>query len=357
MRKILIPLALLWGVGACKGGDMLPGKTTGVYAPEFPVYGAERWINSAPLTMKELRGKIVVVDFWEYTCVNCIRTLPYVTEWSRRYADYGVVFVGVHTPEFEFGKDRANVERAVEDFGIDYPVVLDNDYEIWRAYANSYWPRKYVVGRDGKITYDHIGEGGYAETEELLQKLVREEHPDAELPPVMAPVRPEDGPGARCYPRTPELYCGYARGRYGVGGLGENETRAYVDGGRHVEGRLYLNGTWRVGEEQATFVGDDGAGAYMLLPFNANEINAVMSAPRGEAVRVDVMRDGRPLAKDDAGEDVAFDAAGNSYVDVSVGKMYRLLASAEYGSGEFSLQPRGPGVSIFAFTFGSCAME
>jgi thiol-disulfide isomerase/thioredoxin len=356
MRKVLITLALLWSVGACKGGNMFPAKAV-THAPELPVYGAERWINSPPLTMKELRGKIVVVDFWEYTCVNCIRTLPYVTAWSRRYADYGVVIVGVHTPEFEFGKDRANVERAVEDFGIEYPVVLDNDYEIWRAYANSYWPRKYVVGRDGKIIYDHVGEGGYAETEELLQRLVREEHPDAELPPVLAPVRPEDGPGARCYPRTPELYCGYERGRYGGGALGEDEARAYVDDGPHAEGRLYLSGTWRVGVEQAIFVGDGGAEAFMLVPFSANEVNAVMSAPRGETVRVYVKRDGRPLGKDEAGEEVAFDAAGDSYVAVSVGKMYRLLAAAEYGDGELSLHPKGPGVSIFAFTFGSCAME
>jgi len=358
MRKIFIALALLWGVGACKGGDMLAGKSAAVYAPEFPVYGAERWLNSPPLTMKELRGKVVVIDFWEYTCINCIRTLPYVTEWHRRYADYGVVIVGVHTPEFEFGKDRANVERAVEEFGIEYPVVLDSDYDVWRAYANSYWPRKYIVGRAGKIIYDHAGEGGYAETEELLQKLVREEYPDAELPPVMAPVRPEDGPGARCYPRTPELYCGYARGRYGnAATVAGDEARAYVDDGPHAEGRLYLNGSWRVGAEQATYAGDGGAEAYMLLPFSANEINAVMSAAPGETVRLDVGRDGRPLAEEEAGADVAFDATGNSYVAVSVGKMYRLLAAAAYGAGELSLHPGGPGVSVFAFTFGSCAVE
>jgi thiol-disulfide isomerase/thioredoxin len=337
---------------------MIPAKTAGVNAPEFPVYGAERWINSPPLAMKELRGKVVVVDFWEYTCINCLRTLPYVTEWHRRYADYGVVIVGVHTPEFEFGKERANVERAVEELGLAYPVVLDNDYEVWRAYANSYWPRKYVVDRDGKIIYDHVGEGGYAETEELLQRLVREKHAHAELPAVMAPVRPEDGPGARCYPRTPELYAGYARGKYGnPAGAAADEARTYADDDPHVEGRLYLSGKWRVGVEQATFVGDGAADSYMLVSFSANEINAVMSAAPGETVRLYVRRDGRPLAPEDAGADVAFDAAGNSYADVSVGKMYRLLEAAEYGSGELSLHPTQPGVSVFAFTFGSCAAK
>ena len=356
MRKILIPLALIWAVGACKGGHMGLDKAVGVYAPEFPKYGAERWINSPPLTMEELRGRVVVVDFWEYTCVNCIRTLPYVTEWHRRYADYGVVIVGVHTPEFSFGRERANVARAVEELGIEYAVVLDSDYDVWRAYANSYWPRKYIVSRDGKIIYDHVGEGGYAETEELLQKLVREEYPDAELPPIMAPARAADAPGAFCYPRTPELYCGYGRGRYGnAGAVARDEARLYADDGSHVEGRIYLNGKWRLGEEQATFDGKNNApeGNYLLLPYKANEINVVMAAPQGETVRVYVNRDGEALAAGDAGADVAFDD-GRAYVDVSVGKMYRLLDAEKYDDAELSLHPTRPGVSLFAFTFGSC---
>jgi thiol-disulfide isomerase/thioredoxin len=338
---------------------MLEKNAAVVNAPEFPAYGADRWINTEPLTMAALRGRIVVIDFWEYTCINCIRTLPYVTEWHRRYADYGVVVVGVHTPEFAFGRDRANVARAVEEFGIEYPVVLDSDYEIWRLYANSYWPRKYVVDRAGKIIYDHVGEGGYAETEALLQRLVREEHPEAELPPLMAPVRAEDGPGARCYPRTPELYCGYARGRYGnASALGRDQVQRYADDAAHQEGQLYLHGEWRLGEEEATFQGDGGdpEAAYMLLPFKANDVNAVMAAPPGETVRLDVRRDGRPLSEVQAGADVAFDASG-SYVDVSVGKMYRLLAAEAYGAGELSLHPRQRGLALFAFTFGSCLAE
>lgn len=356
MRKTLIPLVLLWALGACKGGNMALDKSGGVYAPEFPAYGAERWLNSRPLTMKELRGRVVVIDFWEYTCINCIRTLPYVTEWHRRYADYGVVIVGVHTPEFSFGRERANVARAVEEFDIEYPVVLDGDYEIWRAYANSYWPRKYVVSRDGKIIYDHVGEGGYAQTEELLQKLVREEYPDAELPPIMAPARAEDAPGAFCYPRTPELYCGYGRGRYGnASPIAQDEARSYADDGDHVEGRLYLSGKWRLSEERATFEGrnDATSGDYLLLPYQANEINAVMAAPRGETVRVYVNRDGAPLAESDAGADVAF-GGGRSYVDVSVGRMYRLLDAEKYDDAELSLHPTRAGVSLYAFTFGSC---
>jgi thiol-disulfide isomerase/thioredoxin len=357
VRKLVIFFALIWAVAACKGNNMAINKAVGVRAPEFPAYGEDRWINSPPLTMEELRGRVVLIDFWEYTCVNCLRTLPYVKEWHRRYGDSGVVIVGVHTPEFAFGRERANVARAVEEFGIEYPVVLDSDYEIWRLYANSYWPRKYIVDREGKIVYDHIGEGGYAETEEFLQKLIREKDPDAELPAIMAPARAEDAPGAFCYPRTPELYCGYERGRYGnPGTVGRGETRAYEDEGPHAEGKLYLSGTWRLEGERATFEGKGGnrRNNYLLLPFTANDVNAVMSAPQGETVRVYVNRDGEALAAGDAGADVAFDGDGASYVDVSFGRMYVLLKAKEYGSGELSLHPTRSGVSLFAFTFGSC---
>jgi len=331
-------------------------RDAAVHAPEFPRYGEERWLNSPPLTMKELRGRVVVVDFWEYTCVNCLRTLPYVQEWSRRYASYGVVFIGVHTPEFAFGKDRANVARAVEELGITYPVVLDNDYEIWWLYANSYWPRKYVVDREGRIIYDHAGEGGYAETEELLQKLVREEHPKAELPPLMAPARAEDAPGAACYPRTPELYAGYGRGRYGnAGRLEPDAAYAYADDGRHAEGRLYLSGRWRLGEEEATYEGAAGAG-YLLLPFAATEVNAVMRAPAGERVKVYLTKDGKPIAAAEAGADAGRDDGG-AFVEVGAGRMYRLYNAASYGSAELALWPAAPGVEVYAFTFGSCAMK
>jgi thiol-disulfide isomerase/thioredoxin len=357
IKSAIALIIVLTAVAGCKGKDMSKGNATGVNAPEFPEYGPDRWINSEPLTMEGLKGKIVLIDFWEYTCVNCIRTLPYVTEWYRRYADHGLVIIGVHTPEFEFGKDRANVARAVREFGIEYPVVLDNDYEIWRAYANRYWPRKYIVNADGKIVYDHAGEGDYAETEKVIQSLIRELEPDADLPAVMEPVRPEDVAGAVCYPRTPELYCGYARANYGNDEVYPEETRSYTDRSTHTEGHVYLSGSWRLGEERATYRGDSfDENGYLLIPYSANEVNAVMDAPEGETVRLYVYRDGAPLAAEEVGADVTVDADG-SWIDVSVGKMYKILNAPEYGSGELSLRPAGPGLSIYAFTFGSCEVE
>jgi thiol-disulfide isomerase/thioredoxin len=331
------------------GGNMLERSIVGTYAPEFPDYDPSRWINSRPLMIKNLRGKIVVVDFWEFTCINCIRTLPYVKGWYARYEPYGIVVIGVHAPEFEFGKSRAGVERAVRDFGLTYPIVLDNDYEIWHLYANAYWPHKYVVAPDGKIIYDRVGEGGYDDTEQILQDLIITTNPGASLPPILKPVRPEDTPGARCLPRTPELYAGRSRGRYGNVPF-PKAGEPFEDDGVHAEGFLYLKGSWTLDAERVTSAAADG---YLAIPFSGNEVNAVIRAPEGERVRVNVEVDGRPLATGEAGPDVVLEE-GQSYVNITVGRMYRLYKNPEYGNHELRLEPATPGIAVYAFTFGSC---
>ena len=189
-----------------------------VHAPEFPP--DVTWLQGGPLTMAGLRGKIVLIDFWDYTCVNCLRTLPYVKEWWRRYASLGLQVIGVHAPEFSFAREGGNVLREVREQGIQYPVVLDNEYAIWQAYANRYWPAKYLVDGNGYLRYYHFGEGGYGETESAIQQLLREQFAEILLPGLMEPVREEDRAGAVCYRVTPELYLGYQRGAIGnVGDL------------------------------------------------------------------------------------------------------------------------------------------
>ena len=138
----------------------------------------DAWINSDPLKISDLRGQVVLIDFWTYTCVNCVRTLPYLREWHAKYADHGLVMIGVHTPEFEFEKDFANVKKAVEDFEIEWAVALDNDYGTWRAYENRYWPAKYLIDQNGVVRYTHFGEGAYAETEETIRRLLEESGSD-----------------------------------------------------------------------------------------------------------------------------------------------------------------------------------
>src|SRR3990172_3182304 len=160
-------------------------ETAQIHAPELT---GGYWVNSEPLSMQALRGKVVLIDFWDYPCVNCIRTLPYVAEWHRRYSFHGLLVIGVHAPEFSFAKELDGVKRAIETFGIEYPVVMDNGFAIWQAYANRYWPAKYLVDAEGYIRYLHFGEGGYQETERAIQTLIRELQPDLELPEPLKPV-------------------------------------------------------------------------------------------------------------------------------------------------------------------------
>src|SRR4051794_3910239 len=186
------------------------------------------WLNSPPLNMRQLRGRVVLVDFWDYTCVNCIRTLPYIQAWHERYKDLGLTVIGVHTPEFTFAQYESNVDRAVREFGLTYPIVIDSDYELFKLFANRAWPSKYLIDKDGYVRYMHMGEGGYQESEATIQDLLREANPNLALPPLMEAVRGEDRAGAVCYAASPELYLGHRRGRIGnEQGFAEDRTADY----------------------------------------------------------------------------------------------------------------------------------
>src|ERR1700757_1246567 len=228
----------------------MPQISETVFAPELE---GGNWIQHGPVSLKELRDKAaVLIDFWDYTCVNCIRTLPYVVQWHRRYAQSGLVVVGVHAPEFNFARQPEFVRQAIKDFQIEYPVVLDNNFVIWRAYSNRYWPAKYLVDSAGRIRYYHYGEGGYRETEALIQRLLAEINPSLRLPLPMEPVRDTDRPGAVCHRVTPELYLGHQRGQFGnPQGILPGHPQNYRDPGVRMEGVVYLGGKWAVGEESA----------------------------------------------------------------------------------------------------------
>ncbi len=312
------------------------------------------WVNSEPLSMGTLRGKAVLLDFWDYTCVNCIRTLPYVTEWHRRYSHDGLVVAGVHSPEFSFAKELGGVKRAIEAFGIEYPVVMDNGFSIWQAYANRYWPTKYLVDKDGYIRYYHHGEGAYEETERAIQTLLREISPQLELPEPLPPVRDGDHPGAVCYRVTPELYLGYARGRIGnPAGFVPKETATYKDPGRHAEGFFYLDGEWKADEEHVMKPWGSGETSKVSVRYTAKEVNLVMNPLLGRACRAYLEQDGAPIAPDDAGEDVRFED-GKAYVEVGAPEMYRLINNREIDSHELTLVTDTPGLALYAYTFVSC---
>jgi thiol-disulfide isomerase/thioredoxin len=325
----------------------MPQLSETVFAPELE---GGQWVQHGPVSLKALRGKaIVLVDFWDYTCVNCIRTLPYVVAWDERYRQSGLAIVGVHAPEFSFAREGSHVAEAAAQFGLDYPIVLDNEYAIWRAYSNRFWPAKYLIDTKGRIRYYHFGEGAYQETEVAIQGLIHELNPGASLPPPIEPMRDSDRPGAVCYRVTPELYLGYARGNFGnPEGVAQDQPHDYRDIGPHVEGMSYLAGRWCVESESARA---EAAGAAISLRYTAKDVNLVMAPPAGGSVRVEVALEGaqRP------GDDVKFEGE-RGIVAVDRPRMYSLVANDSVVSGSLTLRAEAAGLAAYAFTFISCVV-
>jgi thiol-disulfide isomerase/thioredoxin len=316
--------------------------------------GGSGWINSTPLSPEQLRGKVVLVDFWEYTCINCLRTLPYLREWYRRYHDRGLVIVGVHTPEFEFSGERANVAAAAKRLGVSWPIVLDKHFEIWKRYANSIWPHEYLYDQEGRLVESFAGEGGYPQTEAKIQALLKASDPQFVAPPVMAllPQDSYDKPGAVCYPQTPELVVG----RRPIANAPPSSAPAldtnYTYGASNPQdGAIYLQGYWRLTSEAA--ISGERNGDF-LLRYHAIEVMAVMRPENGKAAQVDVTQDGRPIAKSDAGRDLRYDATGRSYVTVDAPRAYDLVMNAHFGEHELQLSPKADGLGIYDVAFESC---
>ena len=308
-------------------------------APEF---AAGNWLNTRggePLSLADLdaKGRVVLVDFWTYTCINCIRTLPYIRAWDAEYRDRGLTVVGVHTPEFAFEKETGNVEGAIEDYGLDYPVVQDNERATWDAFANQYWPAKYLIDADGHVRYTHFGEGAYTETEAAIRSLLAEAGGER-LPSGVGRKRAETAdPGVR----TPETYLGWERAQGYVQsphpGIGSYDAPA----GELPVSAFALDGRWRVGAESATAAED----ASIRLGFQARRVFLVLGPGAGPG-EVEVLLDGRPVADSLAGEDVSDGAA-----TVTSQRLYRLVELPRAGRHQLELR-LDPGVSGYAFTFG-----
>jgi thiol-disulfide isomerase/thioredoxin len=310
--------------------------------------GATRWLNSPRLTAQSLRGKVVLVDFWTYSCINCIRALPYVRGWAGKYKDHGLLVIGVHAPEFAFEKDPQNVTQAVKDLGVDYPVALDNDYAIWKAFGNEYWPAHYFIDPQGHIRHHHFGEGGYKESEDVIRQM-------------LADAGQKDLPGGYVQPdtqgalaaasgdavRSPETYVGYARAENFVGGdLAHDEPRTYRAPGTLMANQWALDGRWSVGDENARLDSPDGRIVYR---FRGRDLHLVLAPGRdGKPVRFRVLIDGKAPGAD-RGMDI--DAGGNGTVTEQ--RLYQLVRLVN-GSGErtFEITFLDPGVQAYAFTFG-----
>jgi len=307
------------------------------------------YINTEPLTLADLKGKVVLVDFWTYSCINCIRTIPYLNAWHEKYADKGLVIVGVHTPEFEFEKDYHNVKAAVEKFGIQYPVAQDNERGTWSAYENRYCPRKYLVDNEGYIRYDHIGEGAYAETEKVIQSLLAERAASAgEIVNIDGSVSSPDSAQSVDFTkiRTPELYFGYDFARAQLGnaqGFDPGQVVDYVmpEGTLLPPNTIYRSGQWKNNPDHMELQAEAGK---IVLTYNAKSVN-IVAGGQGE---LHISEDGQQLTGDSRGTDVS----DTGRVDVDGQRLYNLAMHEDYGAHKIVINAIGKGFQIYTFTFG-----
>lgn len=305
------------------------------------------YVNSEPFKLSDLRGKVVVVDFWTYSCINCIRTIPYLNMWYEKYADDGLVIVGVHTPEFDFEKNPDNVKAAVEKFGIKYPVVQDNEKGTWKAYENRYWPRKYIVDDEGYIRYDHIGEGSYAETEYVIQSLLKERAANlGQTVDIDSSItRPESVQNiefSRIH--TPELYFGYAYARTSLGspeGYRPDQTVKYTIPEDVKPNAIYLSGEWKSNPDHMELRGQAGQ---IVLEYSAKSVNIVA----GGAGKISVSEDGSALTEESLGTDLSEN--GSTTIDGQ--RLYNIITHSRYGEHRLVIDVVGQGFQIYTFTFG-----
>jgi thiol-disulfide isomerase/thioredoxin len=310
---------------------------------------ADAWLNSPPLAAPALRGKVVLVDFWTYTCINWLRTLPYVRAWADKYRDQGLVVIGVHAPEFGFEKDLNNVRRAVKDLGVDYPVAVDNDHAIWRAFRNQYWPALYFIDAQGRVRHHHFGEGSYEQSEMIIQELLAEAGTGGiEREPVMVNAQGLEAAADWRNLKSGENYLGHGRTENfaSPGGAALNKPRAY---GLPAQLRLNewaLSGDWTVKNEAVMLNKPDGRIAYR---FHARDLHLVMGpAAPGTSVRFRVLIDGQPPG---AAHGTDVDAQGNGAVTEQ--RLYQLIRQPNpIADRQFEIEFLGPGVEAFAFTFG-----
>ena len=344
------------------------GSGLGERAPEFA--GISKWINSQPLTIEKLRGKVVLIDFWTYTCVNCIRTMPFLRDWQEKYADLGLVIVGVHTPEFEFEKNTDNVRAASTKFGLEYPIAQDNEFGTWKAFSNRFWPAKYLIDANGVVRYTHFGEGAYGETELAIRELLRETgarsagiERNEDDGPTLVPDAVVQDPEGRI---TRELYGGWQRNATSNGLYiahtayyeGTKQTLDYVDPGGHINQFLFLHGRWSrelesIKHGRETLHYED----YIALKFFARSANIVIDLEEGVdpfMVKVTIEDDGveRALLPEEAGVDIVYEG-GESFLHVDEGQMYFVVSLPDFDSRELRFASNSADFGLFAMTFGA----
>jgi cytochrome c biogenesis protein CcdA/thiol-disulfide isomerase/thioredoxin len=331
-------------MSAAKPGGDLPVEG------EIPSFaGATLWLNSPPLTPEALRGKVVVVDFWTYSCINCLRALPYVESWYEKYKNHGLVLIGVHAPEFAFEKDPGNVRRAVADLKVTYPVALDNDYAVWQAFNNQYWPAHYFIDATGRIRAHHFGEGNYDESEQIIRKLLTEAG-QTDLPPAGMATKAVgvQAPPDEAHDQSPETYVGYRRADNfaSPGGLVQDQAHTYAAPAALKLNQWALVGSWNVDPEKAVLTAVRGK---VEFRFYARDLHLVLGPGNdGKPVRFRVTLDGAALG---ANHGADTDSSGAGVVDRQ--RLFQLIRqSGDVGEHVFSIEFLDSGVQAYSFTFG-----
>ncbi len=380
-RKFIVgnaSLALVLAIAACgsdegfaasvtpgASGTARPTTTSGASlsrpGPAHDVVGIAHWINSEPLSIQQTlnENKVVLVDFWTYTCVNCIRTLPFLQQWHEKYSDNGLVILGVHSPEFEFEKVLKNVEEASEQEGVVWPVAMDNDMRTWQAFGNRFWPAKYLLTPTGGVEYTHFGEGEYVETEQEIRKALTAAGWDISGIPVGTVNNIERDPVANSITR--EIYGGYERSYHSQGLYAGDEeyyvdpdaTVEYVDDGEYLPQQFFLNGLWTNAAEAVIHAREtEDLTDYIAVLMQARSANVVIEPQRPVEFRVYATLDDKPLTVDEAGTDIMFDGDGGSYFLVDEARMYRVVEQPEFKERLLKLSSTSDAFAVFAYTFG-----
>ncbi|CUR51716.1 Redoxin domain protein [Nitrosotalea devaniterrae] len=321
-----------------------PDESNYPQAPDLT--GIASYINTIPEELKEkMKDKVVLYDFWTYSCINCIRTFPYLKAWNDKYADKGLLIIGVHSPEFEFEKDPNNVKMAAQKYGLTYPIVLDSDHKTWDAFSNRYWPAEYITDDLGHIRHTHFGEGEYDQTEKVIQQLLdqRAKRLGLNITADQSVVNLESHEFS--LDQTPELYFGYdfADGRNYFGnsqGFSPENTVSYTIPSNLEKDHFYLDGQWQNLHDSMKLSSDNGK---IILPYTAQDVHIVAS---GQNTAIQILLDGKPVTSNDAGQDTK-----NGTAIISENRLYNIISSKQAGSHTLAIIAH-PGFEIYTFTFG-----
>lgn len=308
--------------------------------PEAPaLIGAKGWLNGPAVTAADTKGKVVLYDFWTYSCVNCVRTLPHLRAWYDRYKADGLEVVGIHSPEFEFEKNRANVQEAVTKLSVTWPVAIDGNLSIWDAFQNQYWPAKYITDRQGRIRYTHFGEGNYDEAEDVIRSLLGVKK---SAPRASKAASTDATVGTQI---NPETYLGAAHGAEPI----QAGTHSAGDPGTLPPPEVALVGTWTTDSEYST---NEDAGASIVVGVRAREANLVLTTKNGSPIEVDVELDGKPVPEADRGSGLHVTPTGRTVMTVQASDLYRIIRLPGVEQHQLRLTAADPGLRAYAFTFG-----